>query len=297
MLNRVLDAVRQRGWFDTSEPFEMSVHLTQGACVWLLLSRHGRLHTHVKFSESISLTAEAACCEAASASYGGLAPAYVGHAQSAGLHVLVCRAMGFLGLDAALLLSDRRSALLRDGLVNYFQRMPAAKASPHPLALANAEIRDRLTPYFRAISAAHHVQAWLDRAMQARLARLPSLAQHGDLVLNNMGKSDAGPLVIFDWEDFGAVQLPGLDMFTLELSLSGDVDGLLSTRRLPQAPLTLLVARCCGAIGLAMDDYRYLTPVYALIFRYFKRNYGAAVRVRLDQVLNDLAATAGHAWR
>ena len=39
---------------------------------------------------------------------------------------------------------------------------------------------------------------------------------------------------------------------------------------------------------LAPDDYETLTPVYALTFRYMKRNYGPGVRERMDRLLLDL---------
>jgi hypothetical protein len=41
--------------------------------------------------------------------------------------------------------------------------------------------------------------------------RLSYVRQHGDLVANNVGVTARG-IVIFDWEDFGRVELPGFDI-------------------------------------------------------------------------------------
>ena len=97
--------------------------------------------------------------------------------------------------------------------------------------------------------------------------------------------------MIFDWEDFGAVSLPGLDLFTLELSLAGGARHLLDHRAQRHSGSTRLVARACAAMQLDGADYGRLTPVYALVFRYLKRNYGPAVREQMDGLLQDLAAS------
>ncbi len=87
-------------WFDTSVPFETTINFTQGACLWLLLTRRGVAQCYVKFSDCISLELEAKRCAAASRYYPQLVPGYVGHTHHDGLDVLVCRAVDFRGLNA-----------------------------------------------------------------------------------------------------------------------------------------------------------------------------------------------------
>lgn len=47
------------------------------------------------------------------------------------------------------------------------------------------------------------------------LAGLPEIAQHGDLGLSNVGKLSGGELIVFDWEDYGIVNIPGFDLMAL----------------------------------------------------------------------------------
>lgn len=45
-------------------------------------------------------------------------------------------------------------------------------------------------------------------------ASLPPVAQHCDLSINNVGRTAEG-FVVFDWEDYGRIALPGFDICTL----------------------------------------------------------------------------------
>ena len=89
MLNRVLDLLASAGWFDVVTPFEKTINLTQGACLWLLLTRSGDCDTYVKFTDCISLAQEAQRCAAAYDCYPTLAPRFVGYLHQGGLDVLV----------------------------------------------------------------------------------------------------------------------------------------------------------------------------------------------------------------
>ncbi len=292
MLSPVLDLLSARRWFDTGLPFETSVHLTQGACVWLLLSRAGVGDTHVKFSEHISLRDEAARCEAASRCYPSLVPPFVGRAVVDGLDVLVCRSVDFRAVDAAFLLKPATRPPVRLGLLAYFSAMPSAAAAAalgDLAAVSNTALFKALGDYSAGQWLAPLAQRWLG-AHAGLLARLPALAQHGDFVLNNLGRTKRGDLVIFDWEDFGSVCLPGLDLFTLELSLAGGADLFLAARARQSVGLRGLLAQACAAVGLDLADYWALTPIYALVFRYLKRNYGPDVRQQMDRLLLQLDA-------
>ena len=129
-------------------------------------------------------------------------------------------------------------------------------------------------------------------------AALPAMPQHGDLVLNNLGLTADGAVVVFDWEDFGMSSLPGLDLFTFELSMAADPTLLLECRRHASVAAQRFTRQACAAMGIDVPTYEALTPVYALVFRFLKRNYGPGVRERMDQLLLDLdrqLAVAGKA--
>ena len=291
MIDEVLDLLADEHWFDRSRPFEVSINLTQGACLWLLLTRRGVSDTYVKFSDCFELRQEAARAAAASARYPGLAPAFIGHASRGALQVLVCRAVPYRRLSPAQLFHPRHGQRALADLLGYFDAMqrPQAVQGPGLSAAAEpAELLQALQAYFAGQPSAALARRWLRNDALSRLARVVPHAQHGDLVLNNIGVTPSGAAVVFDWEDLSASWLTGLDLFTLELSLAGSAGRLFAARLQPQSPISGLVARACEAMRLRRDDYETLTPLYALVFRYLKRNYGPGVRERMDLLLRDL---------
>lgn len=287
MLNRVLDLVASKGWFDTSLPFEKTVNLTQGACLWLMLTRKGVCDTYVKFSDCVSLEREAQRCAAASRWYPTLVPRFVGHVQLEGLNVLVCRAVDHRALNPnGLQQPGPRGRAFRD-LSQYFSAMSATHLSPELTPLRNAELVASLAAYFDEDALAPIARRWLRSDAVCRAAGLPNMPQHGDLMFNNIGQTSDGSAVVFDWEDFGASCLPGLDLFTLELSLAGNA-GQRFERERRAGPTQHFVREACRTMRLDLSDYHELTLIYALVFRYLKRNYGPAVRERMDRLLLDL---------
>ena len=287
MLNRVLDLLTSKGWFDTSLPFEKTVNLTQAACLWLMLTRKGVCDTYVKFSDCANLEREALRCAAASRWYPTLVPRFVGHMRQDGLDVLVCRAVDHRRLNATgLQQPGPRGRAFRD-LNQYFTAMPATHLPPELTPVRNAELVTSLAAYFDEDALAPLARRWLRSDAVVRAAGLVNMPQHGDLMFNNIGQTLDGAAVVFDWEDFGASCLPGLDLFTLELSLAGEAGQHFELER-RSGPTQKFVREACEAMRLDLSDYHDLTFVYALVFRYLKRNYGPAVRERMDRLLLDL---------
>lgn len=287
MLNSVLQLIAARGWFDASRPYEKSVNLTRGACLWLMLTRGGRCDTYVKFSNYVSLEVEALRCESASRCYPGLVPEFVGFLSSGGLDIIVCRAVDHRGLRQQFMESPAHRRQ-RDDLVGYFAAMPATQLARALTPLPNTELGDALGAYFETYPRAEVVQRWLRGETLQRAMTLPDMPQHGDFVLNNVGEMPDGSAVIFDWEDFGASCLPGLDLFTFELSLAKTPLDFLAGRARPASGLQIFVQRACAAMALPLADYHALAPLHALVFRYLKRNYGPSVRERVDGLIGEL---------
>ena len=297
MLNRVLDAVAAQGWFNTSLPFEKTINLTQGACLWVMLTRGGVCDTYLKFSDCVSLEREAQRCAAASRSYPTLVPRFVGHLHEdgaddadgpGGLDVLVCRAVEYRALNVRSLQQGASRSRVFQDLHQYFAATTATHLAQVLTPIRNTNLVASLGAYFDAHALAPLAKRWLRSDAVQRATELPDMPQHGDLVLNNIGQTRDGAAVVFDWEDFGASCLPGLDLFTLELSLAGDAASLFSGRECLMSPTQQFVRSACQAMGLNFSDYTTLTTVYALVFRHLKRNYGPGVRERMDRLLQDL---------
>ena len=284
MLNAVIGALVSRGWFDTHQPYEKVVLLTRGSGVSMLLTRSGMLDTHVKFSESADLGDEAERCAAACRSYPRLAARFVGHVRQDGLDILATQAVEHVALSAqGLAQSDLASPVLR-GLVDYFGSIRSAHAPPLPSALANRDLVPTLRQFFADLPIAPLALRWLDDRLHARVCGLPDQAQHGDLVVNNLGLAANG-LVIFDWEDFGRLSVPGLDLYTLRMSAGWGLPAARAAAAPHLRHLPALVQRLCAAQGQALADFESLIPLYLLAFRFLKRAYGPEVRARMDRWL------------
>lgn len=288
MLKRVLELIEARGWFDTRRPFERAINLTQGACLWLLLTREGRCDTYVKFSNYVSLEIEARRYESASRCYPGLVPGYVGYISEAGLDILVCRAVDYRGLRQNLFMESPAHRRTRDDVISYFGAMRRTRLERKLTPMLNAELEHTLGAYFEKNPQAGVAERWLHSQRMHEAMAMPDMPQHGDFVLNNIGEMPDGSAVIFDWEDFGAICLPGLDLFTLELSLATTSLDFLTGRANGGSGLQVFVRRACEAMALPLEDYHALTPLHALVFRYLKRNYGPAVRMRVDGLIGEL---------
>ena len=289
MLSRVLQIVREQGWYDLSRPFDKTIHFTRGPALWMRLSRQGQGGVHLKFSELASLADEALRTQRASLDFRSLAPRHLGHAGSPPLEVLASQAIDFQAVGAGTWLGRGQGDRVADGVTGYFVRMAQLSAA-RTSGYRRPEWFEALREFNASHPRAREVGREIDRLGQA-LEALPSMAQHGDLVLNNLGLAEGGRLVVFDWEDYGRVDLPGLDLFTLQWSLEQEAlshDGL---RDSADRAARTLVSAGCEALMLPEPVYRDLAAAYALVFRWLKRPYGVPIQQRVDRLIEGLLET------
>ena len=291
MLRTVLEAVADEGWFDVTTPFEKTVYMSQGSAQGMALSRNGKPDTFVKFDAHASLATEAARSVRSSQCYPDHAPQFVGYTQRSSIDVLVSRAVDFRPITSQLLLAGRDQIAVNAGLEQYFRRMrdialPASKGLPAHEWFAE------LCAYFQTQSIQSAAASGLQRLGNALPALVP-MPQHGDLVLNNLGLRSGRRLVIFDWEDYGLVQLPGLDLFTLEFSILQDRTQPGASLQSSRPTQVLYVGRMCDALGLARNLYAELKLSYALVFRFLKRNYAPEILARVDGVIDEIIRVGG----
>lgn len=290
-----MEIVEGEGWFDTRLPFEKTIYLSQGSAQCVLLSRNGQPDTFVKFTELASFAAEAARCRSSSERFPQHTPRFLGYAKRRPLEVLASRAVSFLPLTSRMMLRGSDGAAVCAGVEHFFRQMREAETALSDHDQGHEWFAD-LCSYFSR----HTGQAVAGPALQrlgAALKSLMPLPQHGDLVLNNLGLRPGRELIIFDWEDYGAVNLPGLDLFTLENSIHQDFAQQFPGRSAQVSIQALDIGRLCEALGLSQDLYAELRLSYALVFRYLKRNYNAEVRARLDLFINGLAKSDGSTAR
>ena len=136
---------------------------------------------------------------------------------------------------------------------------------------------------------------WIHQGRLLGICGLPLIAQHGDFVLNNLAYSGQ-QLVVFDWEDFGKYQLPGLDICSFCFSVAPSAQELqaLMTSKTPlDTALGKFVHSACHASAIDIDLFKRLIPLYLLCFLYAKREYGDAVQSRIGAAISQLSVHAG----
>lgn len=294
MLSTVISLLTERGWFDPARPYDKSIHLTHGTAQWMLLGRDGKPECFVKFSDRSSLGIEAARCAAAARRFPGLAPEYLGHASRGDLEVLVTRAVVFRAMNASLMRSRRYTDVMGDGLELYFGQMRAHGRPASPRAAWHEEY----AAYYETHPARPLAMRCLDKLLST-LSAVSAQDQHGDLVVNNLGLSSNRKLAIFDWEDYGAVDVPGLDLFTLHISMADALRPPRPGARAMPDPraVGLDIDRMCRASGLPRRAYDELHLAYAFVFRFLKRNYGPDIRGHVDRLIDWLTSAASRDGR
>jgi hypothetical protein len=245
---------------------------------------------HVKTSDVFSLSEEVRVYHAAFGTYRAYMPRPLGYCVREGWQVFVCEGVAhrpllghhvvhrggriFGGFFAAAHSGRRFNA--GDGHLPLLARLEAA--------YAGSRFDAALAP-------------WRTPAGQAELAALGASPQHGDFVLNNLGLRHEG-LVVFDWEDFGKIALPGLDLCTLLVSAI-DTDAAtaadaLAGRDAPGRRLAPTVATACGALALSVAQFHRLVPLYLLAFLQLKERYATAVHERIAGLLTRVCAALPH---
>lgn len=281
MLTVIMEAARQNGWFDTALPYERSIYLSRGASMWMILSREGRPDTFLKFSHLVDLQPEALRFRDAYAAFPRHAPPFVGHSQRKDLSMMATRAVDFTAVTAATWLSRQDSTRVREELERFFiEAGDSAVSGATDKVLGSLQ---ELRLHYEQHSLASLALPALDAAA-AWLTDLPPIAQHGDMVMNNLGLRADGRLVVFDWEDYGALWLPGLDLFTLGYSFDEQIRVVMGDR---SCAWTLPTRSMQAASGLDPATMERLWLVHALGFLYLKRNYGPDIQAQLHRLISE----------
>lgn len=140
---------------------------------------------------------------------------------------------------------------------------------------------------------------WLLSAFRRLDERHVPVAQHCDFTYVNLGVSNQGQLVIFDWEEYGAVTFPAFDLTTFLLGhyhFGGTIGMALDS----PASLVEMIKRDFGpsyldSFDLTAEEYARAFPAYLLLFRMLKLNdFGAAINSRLEAMWARLRGSA--AW-
>jgi hypothetical protein len=270
MMHGLILALREQGLLPPGPLAAPAISMSRGQCGSALIGTADKLLVHVKFSDcGGTLADEHSRQKLAEARFRALVPQAIGQGRTAdGLDWLASRAFSIRMPkaipDDAAMLSGLRSLLTA----------PPAAAAPAP-EFDSDDIIDRLRAAGRRWGAPPCMLDRLTPSLQDDIHLLPRNPQHGDLWTGNLGLAD-GRLVVFDWEDYGRLQIPGFDLHTLLAALPRPRSRGASERR------RRFEAMAVGWCGLDAQGFDQLRPVHALAFRLLKDRYGRSVRQRID---------------
>jgi hypothetical protein len=288
MLSLLRSALIEAGILGHDAHLDYNVTFSTGHGIVIDLCDSGRTWYHAKLSRVIDFGSEFDNCRLAHRRFQRLTPRPLAHVRAQDWSILVAESVDHTAVRPVDLADGTGATSTARDLASFFAT-GRAQALPHDQAPTHDSLLRELRAYFfDSVRADPHILRLLDETAAAGLAHIPYIPQHGDFTLNNLGRTKNG-LIIFDWEDYGAVGLAGLDICLLALSAGGltaDAARALQTRENPLQHASTLVGRSCDASDLPRQTFRNLVPFYLLVFRFLKRNYGPVVRQRIDDILH-----------
>jgi len=270
----------------------INIALTRGASLSADAYLDAERFVHIKASELEPLEVEYRAALAAWQRFGAFVPRPLAFAARDGWDIIITEGVRFEALTLTHFAA--RSAVpaaLREFFACSVRQEAAWESGATHLALLDALQADPLTAEWARV-----VVSRLDKSALAALGQLPRVPQHGDLTRNNVGVTAAQGIVVFDWEDFGAAALPGLDLCTLLLSLAEFEEPTLrdwfSPGQSSAGRVGAFVTTACEALGLEPAVFRDLLPLYVLVFLKLKAGYSERLRQSLTRLLQELIPDA-----
>jgi hypothetical protein len=289
MLELIRQVLSEQRLIDSAAELVFNIHVTTGATITAEVGDcdTGRWY-HVKSSCHLDLLDEYQRFQAAKKNLGDLVVNPLAFGRAGTWTILVAESVTHRPLTARDLLPMTGSNVLWQGMLEFFSRSAQARAAQSGAA-RHHELLGQLGAFFQSdVPNSRPVLDLLDRLAGFDWESIPAIPQHGDCLLINFGTTH-GRLIAFDWEDYGRVSLPGLDIFCLCMSLGGltseTVDHFRTGRSTPGFPSQELVAATCAVTGISVENLRFLVPLYLIAFRFLKRNYGVAIRETFDRLI------------
>lgn len=290
MIDVVTEVLRELDLVEGSRRPRYNVIITKGTSyVVEAYSEHSRFY-HVKATE-IDPENVRSCFEAAVRArrvFGDVVPEPIACLHKDKWEVFVSQGVHFDALGRDQLLSPGGRPF--KGVIEFLSRATRAATVPPIVPHSRFLTKDVLERIGRTDLEAV-TRPWLCSGLLEEMDRLPHVRQHGDLVIINVGLRRDG-IVVFDWEDFGRLTLPGVDALTLLLSAT-DFDGRRLRSLMRSSPAAggecePFLRSACEALSLDAGLFRRLVPLYLLEFLYLKYDYGTRIQETITGVIKDV---------
>jgi len=279
VIGAAMTALTRLGLIEAGCQPRFSVAISRGSTIAADVSIDPDRFLHIKGSAHASLRAEYDATLRAVAVHRSTVPHPVAHVVDGGWELLFSEGRRFSLLDAAALHSSTVSAALLDFLERSARTAEPARAGRHA-AFVQHSFQTSSTPIPDDL-----VRHWTGDEGVRVLDSLDAVQQHSDFTANNIGVTRAG-LVVFDWADFGAVELPGFDLATLLLSMTCfEPARVLRLVTGTDPSLVRFAESACARLNLAYGAFRALLPLYLAVFLALKSQFGTGIRHKVAAAL------------
>lgn len=150
-------------------------------------------------------------------------------------------------------------------------------------------IKDKLSQLPSSM-ARERINSYLASMDFSCVQKLPSIPQHCDFAFSNLGlRSDTRTLIVFDWEDYGTLDLPGFDIAVLITSYfnfeTKEIYSFLAGEQ--STSFSQLIGECLTISKIDREDFRNLYPVYLSLFLELKTSleYDGSTVERVSKTL------------
>ena len=255
-----------------------------------VFDEYGRYY-YLRLAEAYDLEREYGIAQSVARTIGRFVPQPLAFFREGPLSCIVLEGIDFKVLTGTDVLRARPSDLIGRELLAYCGHAARTLVDSERRAAFDQLVGDVEARY----AGTEQEELWrrvLSVTDQRYLAGLPSQLQHGDFVLNNFGMRIQG-LVIFDWEDFGRIDIPGFDISVLLGSLVNfDPERLRALRNASahasSAGPVRWLNEACRIVGVEPDALLCALPFHLLLFMWLKDRYSPAIRQRVQRAIESL---------
>lgn len=169
-----------------------------------------------------------------------------------------------------------KEEIISDQLLKYFSEIRYLQYENYQQSIEEIFI-DSSNKYSDEIC---EIKPWIKEKNYDLFYRLARRPQHCDFTINNIAfQSDK--IVIFDWEDYGEVDIEGFDLIVFICSICEfKIDKLHLLWNDRNSSYTILLFEFCKQFNLSMSDLWSMLPGYLLLFYQLKCELGYSKKIR-----------------
>lgn len=287
MIDTITNYLKENNYLPKDYVGDVNIFLGRGNFLHFFLPKGKSLAVKVVNSAddgAKSLEKEALALQENKARYDGLIPRFIAFDNTGFFTLLIMEGVTITCVDIGDILSLRGTQrAIMQRLLSGQDRLqePGSCSIICPVTLVTQAVEmlpEKLCQQYKNIMK--------KRQWGEMLKKMPIIPQHSDLAINNIGKTDQG-LIVFDWEDYGEVTLPGFDLCVLLASGYGfNYDRLIKGVKTQNA----LFNNVLNVSGIKSNQYMDLLAINVLIFGYIKKrlSYGNEVIRKCQKLCGDM---------